>query len=54
MIVSRNITFLLNFQYLNANLISWGSDFTLKFDWIDGNWNSSSEMAQINRQKRYS
>ena len=31
------------FQFLNKNLISWGIDFTGKFDWIDGQWNATIE-----------
>ena len=26
-----------------GNLVSWGMDMTLKFEWIDGDWNSTAK-----------
>ena len=33
------------FQFLNKNLISWGIDFTGKFAWIEGQWNSTLQKS---------
>ena len=29
-------------QYVGLNMILTGMDFTMRFDWIDGNWNETT------------
>ena len=35
-------------QFMNLNLVSWGTDVTMEFKWINGNWNASTETVTKN------
>lgn len=33
---------------MNLNLVSWGTDVTMEFKWVNGNWNASTETGTKN------
>ena len=37
---------------MNVNLVSWGTDLTLEFEWIDGDWNDTSSQLSMELQRR--
>ena len=37
---------------MNVNLVSWGTDLTLEFEWVDGDWNDTSSQLSMELQGR--